>query len=358
MSSLQAFNLTSTGCHVASLPFIFQRIRITVHDREGLQRRVDTLREALSRPDSFSYVRQITVEGALRLSKNALDENPIWYESSYAVYDESVIKRSSEEDMPWAPLVDLLEAEIPLQDLVFDCRSQFPPSLLDVLHERHPRCRLHHLTFNSQSLPWGIPDPYEMELAASPSLYKVKVSCAHRDSERGIGDDDFNQEAMMELVTGLAPNLKEVIVLSLFPDGSLRSRLPRRSWQSLPGFRRGKSVLKSLSLTGRAQLVTPKILQDWDRHVDFACLRHLELGGYHDMMSKLSGEAMEWIAETQSFPHVKSLCVVVTRDDLEVAKPLYRQHAISFLRTFDSLEQLTIDGPIDHRIMDDVLTNH
>ncbi|KAM0688974.1 hypothetical protein Q7P36_011050 [Cladosporium allicinum] len=375
--SLEAFSLTSTFCHAASVPVIFRRICITVHDREGLQRHVDALREALSRTDSFSCIRQITVKGTLKLrdkrvegysiqpprpnpyDKNVLDgyENSVYYGGTYAVYDESVIKRSSEEDMAWAPLVKLLEAETSLEDLVFDCRSQFPPSLLRVLHERHPRCRLHHLTFKFRTLLWGVPNTYEMELATSPSLYKVKATCAHRDTD---GDDDFNLEAIMELVTGLAPNLNEVIVLNLFPAGTLRSRLPRGSWQGLPGFSRGKrGTLKSLSLKGHTRLGTPKILQDWARHVDFTGLRHLTLGGCLNMMgSGLSGETMEWIVETQSFPNVKTLYVHVTRDDLYVPRPNYREQAISFFRTFDSLEQLSIDGPIDRRIVDDILAHH
>lgn len=374
--SLQAFSLTSTVCHAASLPVIFQRICITVHDREGLQRHVDELREALSRTNSFSCIRKITVKGALRLrdkriegystpppwsgpygSRNVLDDDPVKFQRMYAVYDESVIERSSEEDTAWAPLADLLEAEIPLEDLVYDCRSQFPPSLLRMLHERHPRCRLHHLTFKFRTLLWGVPNPYEMELATSPSLYAVKITCAQRDSD---GDDDFNLEAMMELVTGLAPNLNEVTVLSLFPGGSLRSVLPRGLWQSLPGFTPGRrGSLKSLSLRGHTRLGTPKVLQDWARHIDFASLRHLTLGGCLDMVGTgLSGETMQWIVETQSFPHLKSLCVHVTRDDLYVEKPHYREQAISFFRAFDSLEQLSIDGPIDCLIVDDILAHH
>jgi hypothetical protein len=43
----------------------------------------------------------------------------------YAVYDERVMERSSEEDMAWAPLFNLLEAGILLEDLIFDWRSQF-----------------------------------------------------------------------------------------------------------------------------------------------------------------------------------------------------------------------------------------
>ncbi|CAL5866045.1 uncharacterized protein PFLUO_LOCUS252 [Penicillium psychrofluorescens] len=374
--SLQAFSLTSSACHAASLPVIFQRICITVHNHEGLRRHVDSLREALSRTDSFSCIRQITVTGALRLrdkqvegysthtpwsfpydSENVLDEDPVNYEGMYAVYDESVIERSSEEDMAWAPLVTLLGAKIPLEDLVFDCQSQFPPSLLRMLHEQHPQCRLHHLTFKFRTLLWGVPNSYEMELATSPSLYTVKVACAQRDSD---GDDDFNLEAMMELVTGLAPNLNKVIVLNLFPGGSLRSTLPRGSWQSLPGFSRGKrGSLKSLSLKGHTRLKTPKMLQDWARHIDFTCLQHLTLDGCLGMMrSGLSGETMEWIVQTQSFPHVKSLSVHITRDDLNVEKPHYREHAISFFRTFESLEQLSIGGPIDYQIMDGVLAHH
>lgn len=136
----------------------------------------------------------------------------------YTVYDESVIERSSEEDLAWAPLVNLLEEDkISLEDIVFDCRSQFPPSLLGILHERHPRCRLHYLTVKFRTLLSDVPNPYEMELATSSSLYAVKVACSQRDSE---GDDDFNQEAIMELVTELAPNLNEVTVLNLYPGGS------------------------------------------------------------------------------------------------------------------------------------------
>jgi hypothetical protein len=374
--SLQAFSLTNTACHAASLPAIFQRICITVRDREGLRRHVDALSDDLLRTESFSCIRQITVRGALRLkdkkiegypthtpllypyySKNVLDEDPVNYEGMYAVYDESVIKRSSEEDMAWAPLVNLLAAEIPLEDLVYNCQSQIPPSLLRIIHEQNPQCRLHHLTFKFRTLLWGVPKSYELELATSPSLHKVKVTCAQRDSD---GDDDFNLEAVMELATRLALNLSKVTVLSLFPGGSLRSTLPRGSWQSLPGFRAGRRrSLESLSVRGQTRLTTPKMLQDWARHIDFTCLQQLTLCGCLDILpSGLSGETMEWITQTQSFPRVRLLSVQITRDDLFVEKPHYREQAISFFHTFNSLEQLSIEGPIDYQIMDSTLAYH
>ncbi|TGO15567.1 hypothetical protein BPAE_0557g00030 [Botrytis paeoniae] len=117
-----------------------------------------------------------------------------------------------------------------------------------------------------------------MELATSPSL--VKLTCALRDSD---GDDDFNLEAIMELTSGLAPNLKEVIGLNLLPGRSLKSVRLRGSWQGLPGFTGGKN---------------------WARYTDFAFLQHLVLGGCYDAKtSELSGQTMEWVAQNHSFAH-------------------------------------------------------
>jgi hypothetical protein len=377
-SSLQSFSLTSIACHEASLATVFGRICITVHNPEGLLRDVNALRQALSYSDSFSYVRHITIKGALRLTGKEnnerwptqspwsviyskvnplLNEDPVNFNGMYAVSDESVIEESSDEDMAWTPLVNLLENDIPLENLVFDCRSQFPPILLRILHARHPRCRLHHLAFKFRTLLWATPNAYEMALATSPLLYRVKAICSQRDSD---GADDFNLEALMELVTGLAPNLTEVEVLNLFPNGSLRSSRPRKPWQGLPGFTSAKrGSLKSLSLKGHTRLKTCQVLQDWAQHVDFASLQHLTLGGdLNTSGSGLNGDTMEWIVQTQSFCQVKSLCVQLTRDDFNVERPFYREQAISFFQSFEPLEQLSIDGPMDHQIKDSVLAHH
>lgn len=108
-----------------------------------------------------------------------------------------------------------------------------------------------------------------MELATSLSLYRVKLACAPRDTD---GDDDFNLEAMIELTTGLVPNL-EVIILNLFPGRPLSSVRRRGSWQGLPGFTGGEvGSLTSLSLKGVSRLNSPIMLQNWARYTDFACL--------------------------------------------------------------------------------------
>jgi hypothetical protein len=375
--SLYAFSLTSKACHKASVFLLFRQITITVHDREGLRCDVDRLIEALSRTDSSRHLQRITIKGALKLNAKKtegygpqtpwlvttgldevlVDEEPVSYHGLYAVYDEGVIEKSSEEDMAWAPIVNLLQVKTHLKDLVYDCQSQFPPSLLRALHEQHPQCRLHHLTFRFRTLLWGEPHAYEMQLATSPSLYRVKLACAPRDTD---SDDDFNLEAMMELSAGLAPNLKDVIILNLLPGRSLKSVRPRGSWQSLPGFTSDKlGSLTSLSLKGVSRLNSLTMLQNWARHIDFACLQHLTLGGCYDAKtSGLSGETMEWVAQNHSFPRVKTLSVYLIRDDLFHERPHYSEHAISFFQAFESLKELSIDGPIDSQVLDTVLSHH
>ncbi|KAF2123667.1 hypothetical protein P153DRAFT_412508 [Dothidotthia symphoricarpi CBS 119687] len=376
--SLFAFSLASRACHRAAAFLVFRKLSITIHNREGLRRDADRLVETLFRADSARQVQNITIKGALRLNTKRTDiYNPdeCWLRRSglaeilvdeelmdnsrrYVVYDERVIEESSEEDMAWAPIVSLLQALPGLRDLVYDCQSQLPPSLLRALHEQHPLCRLHHLTFRFRTLLWGVPYPYEMELATSPSLYRVRVTCTYQDSD---GDFDFNRDAVMELAAGLAPNLKEVTILDLNPYLSSSQRSVRKpSWQGLPGcIGEGTGSLTSLSLKGFEGFIRPAQLQSWAKHTDFAHLQHLVLGGLSLIFPcGLSGETMEWIARNLSFPYLKTLVVYLTRDDTFIERPHYNENAISFFQAINSLEELSINGPMEPQIIDAVLNHY
>ncbi|KAF2681573.1 hypothetical protein K458DRAFT_456473 [Lentithecium fluviatile CBS 122367] len=369
--------LTSQACHRASALLIFRQINITIRHHEGLRRDIDRLIKALSRTDSARHVRRICIQGALRLNVEEtdsdgqatnwlkacgleeilVDDDPNRIAARYVVHDEPVIKRSSEEDMAWAPVVSLLQAIPHLEVLVYDCKNQFPPSLLSTLHEQHPQCKLYHLTFRFRTLLWDVLDPYERELATSPSLYRVKVVCTPRDSD---GEDDFNLEAMMELAVGLAPNLKEVIIFTIYAALASRYNRERDSWKGLPGFSSElMGSLTSLSFIGVPDFTSPTHLQNWARHTDFACLQHLVLGGgYNGQSAGLSGETMEWVAQNYSFPRVTTLRVTLDRDDALAEKPHYSENAVSFFRAFESLEELSISGPIDSHIVDAILCRH
>jgi hypothetical protein len=242
--SLGCFALVSKSCYDATLPVIFQHVYLTISNPEDLHRDVNALSSALIRMDSAGHVRCLSIKGELRLPGELSTEESEYESCDYAesmghdeilgsdmvtdqglskhfVVSEEVIERSSNEDIAWAPAAEFIRTLPYLTTLIYNCVNQFPPSLLEALHSHQPQCRLHHLTFRFRSLLRGIPEPYEMALATSPSLYKVKVEWSWRDSNL---DDDFNLEATMELAAGLAPNLREVEVLNNRPHEQASQR--------------------------------------------------------------------------------------------------------------------------------------
>jgi hypothetical protein len=345
--SLSTFSLTNNACHRAAVPLIFRQIQITVSHPEILRKDVDSLIEALSRTESARHVQRISIKGDIRFKAQNTNKNSLGADEPeppdsmheilgnnissglrpFVVYDEPVIVKSSDEDMAWAPVVNLLQAVPHPRDLIYDCHSQFPPSLLEVLHQQHPRCRLHHLTFRFRTLLWGTPYPYEMELATSPSLYRINVVCAWRDSD---GDDDFNLEAAMDLASGLAPNLREVSIVEIWPIGCWRYD----------------------------DSVGTNTKKNWRRNTDLTRLQHLTIGRFHETNLGISGDEMEWIIQNRSFPRLKTLSVALTRDDYFVDKPHYVENAISFFQAFRPLEELSVYGPIDAQIMEAIISRH
>lgn len=375
--SLYTFSLINSVCQRAAIPILFRHIQITVLDPETLRDSVASLLRILSRTESARHVRSISIKGDIRPKAQNLCEDSLGTNNSdppdgleeilgcnvssrlreYVVYDEPVIVRSSVEDMAWAPVVDLLEAGLCLQDLIYDCKSQFPPSLLEVLHQQHPKCRLHHLTFRFRTLLWGTPYPYEMELATSPSLYKLSVVCAWRDSD---GDDDFNLEAAMDLASGLAPNLKEVSISKIWPIGCWRyDRRRRETWPGLPGLSsKVGGSLTSWTWIGCDSGVGPNFKESWRRMTDLTHLQHLTIGRFYNEGLGISGDQMKWIIENQAFPQLKTLSVALSRDDSSVDRPDYVENAISFFQSFRPLEEISVYGPVDARILDTILLTH
>ncbi|KAI8937393.1 hypothetical protein NX059_005120 [Plenodomus lindquistii] len=378
--SLTAFSLASKACYNAALFLIFQNISIMIETPEGLQRDAGRLLEALLRTNAARHVYSIAVRGAFRLGTKKTDtsdtgsrrpwkpdiaeildeEEYVHYSgeenagSRYVVYDERVIEASSAEDMAWAPFLDVLKATVGLRDLIYECRNQLPPSLLRTLHKQHPSCRLHHLTFRFRTLLWGVPYPYEMELATSPSLYRLNVFCTNQDSD---ADFDYNEDAVMELAAGLAPNLKEVTILkSDSPLASSRRSERRPPWQGLPGYSREMvGSLTSLSVLQHGR----DVIQTWAKHTDFTKLQHLRMGkGLRAPLHGISGEEMEWMAQNTSFPSLKTLCINLDRHDTYHEMPNYCDNAINFFQSLESLEELFIYGPMEPRMLKVVLTHH
>lgn len=381
--SLSSFSRASQTCHSAAIPSLFHTVRLVVHTCEALQQDVETLIATLLRSKSAGHVRRISIKGSLRLDaegsrpspwagdmgmmrlhRQGLDDilegqEPVLSTGEWQVCRVPVIKRSSGEDNAWAPVVSLMGVLPGLDTLVYDCQNQFPPLLLDAVHSYG--CKLHHLTFRFRSLLEKKVHRHEMAVATSPSLHKLRVRCSPGDSN---GEADFNREAVMELAAGLAPNLKELIVVGLEPPVRTSwSEWPPRIWKGLPGLIPGQRTgsLTSLTLIGSVDL-SLESLREWRRHVDFAQLHHMSLGGGYCTHAKkgagLDAEAMQWVMENCSFPRLKTLGVRLSRSNGTVAGPLYSDAASAFFRLFEPLEALSVCGPLEPETLDTILARH
>lgn len=382
--SLCAFSLASKTCHNAAAPSLFCKIHLTVHSREALQRDAHALIETLSRTESARHVRWLNIKGFLDLDLGEDEANipeddsaayfemtgvdeildghePVFGTKSWQVCNGPVIKKASLEDVSWAPVVRLMKILPGLTTLEYNCRNQFPPLLLDAVHEH--QCNLHHMTFRLRSLLSDPPDPYEMALATSPYLYKAQVQCAWRDSN---GDDDFNERAMMELAAGLAPNLKEVILVGLEPPiPAVKKRRPRGSWRGLPGFVSGNGTgsLTSLIFMGTWFHWWLESIQNWAKHIDFGCLRHLGLGGgytsYAWSNAGLTEDMMEWmIQDCPSLFRLRTLRISLQRHATMVERPHYADTASELFKRFEPLEELSVCGALEPKTLDAILSRH
>lgn len=381
--SLYAFSLASKTCQSAAFPSLFREIHLTVHSRTALQGDVDALIDTLSRTESARHVRCLSVEGFLRVEDaepvladedgdlalawleqtgvgDILDgHEPVLCTNGWHSVSEPVIEKASREDLAWAPVVGLIKILPGLKTLVYNCRNQFPPLLLDTIHER--QCKLHHMTFRLRSLLSETLDPYELALATSPCLYKAQVRYTWHDSN---GDDDFNQEAMMELAAGLAPNLREVVVVGFTPSLTRwKTNPPREPWRGLPGFvpGNGKGSLTSLTFLGSVNW-SLDALRGWAKHTDFDRLSHLGLGGgYTAFQLETDGideETMEWMINNCSFHRLRTLRVHLFRTVIMVERPNYADIASKFFKRFKPLDELSMSGGLEPKILNAILSRH
>ncbi|CAH0019242.1 unnamed protein product [Clonostachys rhizophaga] len=374
--SLNALALTSKTCHEVATLFNFRQVHLTVRNPKQLEHDVAALVAALSRTESIRHVHSLTLEGFLDMDRPVDKKGTLdWWESTqvrephinnilpnkepipsgfYYIYDK-FWELSSEEDTAWAPVIDLIKMLPSIAKIIYNCPNHFPPSLLNALHQNHTQCKIHYLTFRLQTI---LQHPtYGMTLATSPCLYSVRLLDSWRDSE---DTDDFSRGAIMQLVAGLAPNLKEVHFVGFRPNLSNRSRRQRGYWPGLPGFIPGKiGSLTSLSLLGCADLSSPALIRGWAKHTDFGSLHHLALGGEKGGwgLNGVNNEVMGWITHNCSFPQLKTLEVVLVHDH-RFPRSEYCDSAASFLGAFNPLCELSVTGPLEVNIFDAILHQH
>lgn len=324
--SLYDFALVCKRWSLASNAIRFQKIHLTVENQTKLSKDLDHWNGVLRSTSSFRSVRRLELEGELLADgstcaaqrtetlKNCMVDNDDELESTiYTKYKNvsELPEVTIELDKHWTPVAHFVAQLRALRDLVFDCTNQFPPCLLDVLHQILPNCRLHLHTFGLRNLysykGWSRSlDQHEYALATSPSLHCITLLYDGRDPERLV---DYHDLAVARMSQGLAPNLRHVRVvvnsISLITYNRRAEWRPKRDIfpddTPNPGVR---GELHSMKFSG----VLFGELRAWNERIVFSSLQELILDTFIDPFSLRE-------ASTYNFTSLRTLSLRLESDN-------------------------------------------
>jgi hypothetical protein len=255
----------------------------------------------------------------------------------------------------WLPLSHFIRQLPALKDLVWACGSHLPPSVLSAIHDRGCRLHMHHFHLLSLIQSRDNPQPINQDdyaLATSQSLVSITARLV------GLRDDgmvDYNEEAVMRLVAGMAPNLAHVWLNRDRSGSSLALqeavRLGKPAWggffhkkvetDKLPTF----GNLQSLVFTG---YVTNRI-ENWSCYTKFTSLRRFIL-----LWDPKSGTDLAKMAIGGEFKSVDTLAITRIEDETEQTQEALKQ----ILENLNPLHRLCLDGYINNEAFDIVLRRH
>ncbi|KAH6853215.1 hypothetical protein B0I37DRAFT_409406 [Chaetomium sp. MPI-CAGE-AT-0009] len=372
--SLLSLALVNKRHYSAASPFLYRSLTFQVDNPEQLTQDAQRCELLLRRDSAFPHVRRLIVHGRLGLEPPQGSHSPTLSPtpsppraapelavsladeglgrqrmpcaklvgSLYHEYNQSSLAalnrvRRHHHDASaqqvhqsgpyWTPLARLIDILPAMTDFVFACPDQLPPCVLEALHRHSARPRLHMCAFALRSLADAEIDPHEVALASSPLLHRIFVYYEDTNGYDLQSRPSYHFNAVMDLVTGVAPNLREVRLFHSSGESEdehgISLPLPP-AWKGFPTDttrfnkgeenRRSLGSLESLDLEGNNDLIdesprhlTGDAIRRWERCTDFSALRTLNL---HQSVTQ---EALDSLTEHCRFPNLTSL--VLNCDD-------------------------------------------
>jgi hypothetical protein len=197
-------------------------------------------------------------------------------------------------------------------------------------------------------------DLNELELAASPSLSSLTIRYFDLDEE---GFANYNEQAVMEMVAGGAPNLREV---HMFREASANSpwlllawRKQRQPWRRekiFPAMPTGiQGSLKTIEIVAKD---STKFLMRWSEATDFSKLQSLMVH------SQVDTEVLLWLTNSCQFSALDTLALYL--DSVASEEPFdYLSDAIDgLLLCLRPFENLKLVGIFESRTISLALSHH
>ncbi|KAL2073029.1 hypothetical protein VTL71DRAFT_10353 [Oculimacula yallundae] len=261
------------------------------------------------------------------------------------------------ESALWAALGDFIGLFQGLKDLVWAAGQSVPPPVLSIAAERGTRFHMHHFALPSL-IQDREPTPISAEdyaLCTHPSICSISVTVG---SFLSGGRLTYTQEAVMQMVTGLAPNLAHLYVEpgppapgELDPGLDESLRLGKPDWKGFfPEQTTSKQELEGVaaqsSSSSRGKLQTlifridvPDEIEYWARHTDFSYLRSLVMSWEYGSGTSLARMASQ--GDLQSLKRLKLFCINDGESD-----PLQEAAVNLLFSSLNPLERLEASGYI------------
>jgi hypothetical protein len=293
-NSIFRLALVSRNCRIGAASRIFQTLSVRFKSRETFRQNCGYADSVLASPMKARQVRHLRIFSFM--------QGDAWMQSNGT--------RNFGHEIPGGLFTDATDCERLLQmmtqittlrDFTWGFKEQIPPSILRLLHECSPRIRLHmpmlclRSLIHSSDEPICI-DPFELELATSPCLYSLGQ--ASLDDAQRQGLVDYNPSAVLEMVAGAAPSLREVEI-STGPIQALSGSI----WVLAAILRNSSasaSHLEHLTFSTSPE-DTMTCLQTLRTMMDFSMLRSLRI------VNPLSASQVLWLTEECRFPSLESL---------------------------------------------------
>jgi len=301
--TLLAFSLTSRRCSEVAAVQRYKTVRIRITLKGSLPIDLNLWGAALFAHQRWRHVRKVVVGTPVLVNMDTAvshsDEKELDEAKSFKKYARNcrilyknlidavqpTPREKKRHERACRPLSKFIAGLPGLQDLVWSHPDPVPKCILLQL-PKFRRVRLHVKFFCLRSL---MPDrgtrvevdPDDIALATSPFLYSITVT--HFPFTIS-GRANYMEEAVQQMVTGAAPNLREVQMKYTKPgSGTYTSplwRLPRPQWQGFvpvgtdsgPTMRAASGELSHLTLGG-GNIVDSKLLEEWSERTHFPRLR-------------------------------------------------------------------------------------
>ncbi|KEQ68192.1 hypothetical protein M436DRAFT_68360 [Aureobasidium namibiae CBS 147.97] len=283
-SSLLSFSSVNRQCRLALSALLYRDIEIRFSSPETLVCDIQRCQGILASSISFHHVQHLRVVAAemepLSYPIDDCGDRPLYTWKFCGI--DGCKTRQVIDNHDWQLLSHLMKSFPALQRLTWGCLERIPSCILDIIEHKVPRCWLDVENFHLSSLiqpssgAFTI-DSSDLEVATAQCLRSLVMRCDSSDSSEYI---NHNPQAILDMVSGAAPNLRTVRLL--WPPGASTPAFNQSVILSARDRVLGVSTRKRRSM-GRLENLelveggSGHALMSWNTKTDFNLLQTLKV---------------------------------------------------------------------------------